>query len=603
MCAKVKNLLLALLFLAGAFNATSQLVNDGATKVINGIHTNIVGLIDIGTNGPFTTLIITNAGTVSNTSAFTIGLNLFSSNNLVIVTGSGSILSAGNLNVGNAGSFNRLLVTNGAAVINSGARIGNSGMSTGNLAVITGTNSYWSNTSGILYIGNGGPTNRLVISNGGVVQSSQSALDGNTTSASPGGHYNSVLVTDPGSLWTMNADLFIAWAGSFDQFIITNGAVVQCGSSYVAGNPSGFISSNNLLVVTGTNSLWRCNVGLQFGSDGFDNRLLITNGGTLLAGSFLNGFNPSASNNSVVVDGGSFLVTNLSQMSRAEIRRGSLTLNSGLVATDLLVLTNGRQNQFTFNGGSFQSGQTTNSNGAVFAVGNGVSNAVFTLLRNGTHVFGNGLQISSNGALKGNGTIIGDVTNAPGGTLAPGPSSRRLNINGRLVLSPGSTNIFELFHSPLTNDNIAGLASVSYGGTLLLMNLSGTLSNGDNFKLFSAAAYSGNFDTLVPSSPGPGLKWNTSALPITGTLRVVSTNTPAPALTNLSLLNPTNLLINASGGIAYDPVFLLTSTNITLPAPNWIPVVTNFFDSTGNASFSFGLDPAEPQRYFRLSVQ
>lgn len=41
-----------------------------------------------------------------------------------------------------------------------------------------------------------------------------------------------------------------------------------------------------------------------------------------------------------------------------------------------------------------------------------------------------------------------------------------------------------------------------------LTNPSGTLVNGDAFKLFAAAGYAGQFSSVAGPSPGAGLKWN-----------------------------------------------------------------------------------------------
>src|SRR5206468_608804 len=95
-----------------------------------------------------------------------------------------------------------------------------------------------------------------------------------------------------------------------------------------------------------------------------------------------------------------------------DVRRGTLRLNSGLLRTDRLWLTNGTSSVIDFNEGTLQTGETTCNNGAPFNVGagNAISPGTLELLGNGTHQFANGLNINRNSLLTGNGTIIGDVT-------------------------------------------------------------------------------------------------------------------------------------------------------------------------------------------------
>jgi hypothetical protein len=166
-----------------------------------------------------------------------------------------------------------------------------------------------------------------------------------------------------------------------------------------------------------------------------------------------------------------------------------------------------------------------------------------------------------------------------------------------------STNFFELNKTAGTNDNIIGMTSVTYGGTLVLANLSGTLANGDVFKLFTATNYSGAFASLFPASPGPGLKWNTNGLPVAGVLRVVSSNSAPPTIAGTALSSGTNFIITASGGVPYDPVTLLSATNVGLPLTNWIPLATNYFTGSGTVSFTNLVLADESQRFFALQVR
>jgi hypothetical protein len=62
-----------------------------------------------------------------------------------------------------------------------------------------------------------------------------------------------------------------------------------------------------------------------------------------------------------------------------------------------------------------------------------------------------------------------------------------------------------------------------------------------------------------------------------------------------------NLQLQATGGVPYDPCFILTCTNLSSPV-EWQYVSTNTFNSTGNALISLPVSPIEPARFYRLQV-
>ena len=152
-----------------------------------------------------------------------------------------------------------------------------------------------------------------------------------------------------------------------------------------------------------------------------------------------------------------------------------------------------------------------------------------------------------------------------------------------------------------TADALSGMTNVTYGGTLLLTNLAGSLGAGNSFPLFSATNHFGAFDNLVPATPGPGLRWNTNELRIDGVLRVFSATTTPPTMAS-AMTADGNLVVSATGGIPYDPCYLLTCTNFPPTAADWTCIGTNYFDVNGAANFTNAIPADEPQRYFRLQV-
>src|SRR5262249_15819507 len=121
------------------------------------------GPLTIGVYGSRNKLIISGGGSNLNNSA-TIGAYASSSNNLAVVDGAGSVWTVyfGQLLVALAGSGKSLLITNGGRVNASGSIGSNFGSN--NLVEITGTGSVW---NGGISVGGGATSNRLVISQGG----------------------------------------------------------------------------------------------------------------------------------------------------------------------------------------------------------------------------------------------------------------------------------------------------------------------------------------------------------------------------------------------------------------------------------------------------
>ncbi len=206
-----------------------------------------------------------------------------------------------------------------------------------------------------------------------------------------------------------------------------------------------------------------------------------------------------------------------------------------------------------------------------------------------------GRTLWGNGLVTGNSIAIGN-----GATLAPGSNSiGTLTFSNSLTLASGSTNIFEISHSPLTNDLAIVFGALTNGGTLIVTNISGAqLAAGDSFKLFNAASYGGAFSSVKLSSLPFGLAWNTDSLNTAGTIAVVLTTTPV--IGNISI-SGSGLGLSGTGGVGNASFYLLGSTNIAAPLSNWTRLLTNQFDGGGNFNFTNATGP-NGQNYFRLQL-
>ena len=149
----------------------------------------------------------------------------------------------------------------------------------------------------------------------------------------------------------------------------------------------------------------------------------------------------------------------------------------------------------------------------------------------------------------------------------------------------------------LTNDQIQVAGPLTYGGSLTVSNVGpAALTAGNSFQLFSAAGYGGTFAALTLPALEAGLSW-TNKLLVNGSIEVIGVALPKFSTISLS---GTNVVITGANGVSNAPYAVLTSTNVALPMSNWVSVATNQFDSSGNFSFTNGIAPGIPQRFFRI---
>jgi fibronectin-binding autotransporter adhesin len=151
--------------------------------------------------------------------------------------------------------------------------------------------------------------------------------------------------------------------------------------------------------------------------------------------------------------------------------------------------------------------------------------------------------VANTGTLAGAGTAGKSVVVNSGGTVSPAGANTigTLIVAGNVTLNAGSTTFMELNKTAATSDQIrataASATTITYGGTLSLANISGTLTGSETFKLFSATNYMGSFDAVEPAVAAPGIAWDTSTLNTDGTLRLIAgVNT-----------NPTNITFTVVG--------------------------------------------------------
>jgi fibronectin-binding autotransporter adhesin len=220
-----------------------------------------------------------------------------------------------------------------------------------------------------------------------------------------------------------------------------------------------------------------------------------------------------------------------------------------------------------------------------------------TLLINGS--ISNGpVTVAAQGTLGGSGIINGPTTIQPGGQLQPGWSNlttltlkNTLNLGGNVLFALNRTNA-------QTASKIAGLSTVTCGGTLTVTNVGpDTFTAGDTFTLFQAANYSGAFTNMsLPALPA-GLAWNPGRLLVNGTLSVVN---PAAGLNLGSALVQGQFQLTFSGD-SNQTYRVLAGTNLFEPLTNWI-VLTNGTFGVNPVILTNAASPGFPTRYYRIAT-
>ena len=271
--------------------------------------------------------------------------NTLDSNNSLTVANSNTLLTnSGSLYVGNAGSSNSLVISNGAKVVDVYGFIGRLASSSNNAALVTGSGSLWTNSARI-YLGYSG-SGTLTVANGGTVIGNAIEINHNSTlnigslngSDAAGiviGRYYGITIDSGGGTVNFNqTNSVIISAGISDS---GTGVLNQLGSgtTILTGDASSFsgrtmVSAGTLLANNSSSSLGTGTVTVNSGGTLGGNGLIagpatITSGGALVAGYSSSG--TLTFTNSLTLASGSsttFLINGTNNFT-------SITLSGGLI--------------------------------------------------------------------------------------------------------------------------------------------------------------------------------------------------------------------------------------------------------------------------------
>ena len=155
-------------------------------------------------------------------------------------------------------------------------------------------------------------------------------------------------------------------SGNSTLYSTSSQNIIGSGHNGDGGAGAGYTNQNNYAVVTGTGSLWYITKNLTVGdapnlspSWSSGNSLIISNGGTVVAGSLIissTGANIGvATNNGILIDNGYLYVTNTSPLQVGAIGQGYITVqNGGLLEVNNSITNGGSGSYVTNNNSTFQ---------------------------------------------------------------------------------------------------------------------------------------------------------------------------------------------------------------------------------------------------------
>jgi autotransporter-associated beta strand protein len=414
----------------------------------------------------------------------------------------------------------------------------------------------------------GGGSGHLNVNGGTLVLGASSFLGG-------GGAGGAILnvALNSGAIYSTNGGVFQVTARCPGTFTM-NGGLFQCGTLEISAGQAA--SGNGIFNLDGGKLICtNITCGLFAGNA---SSTMNFNGGTLQASasstSFITQHNlaplaVNVSTNGAVIDTAGFNDTIAVPLATDPGLSGNP--DAGLVKLGAGTLTLSVANSYI--------GTTTVSNGTLLVSGSVAGDAA----------------VAANGTLAGTGTVAGQVT--VNGTIAPGTTAAlgTLTVSSNVTLASAGTNVMKLNKTTATNDVLSVAGTITYGGTLNLTNLSGTLMTSSTFKLFNAGSYSGAFARLVPAIPGSGLGWNTNTLATDGILRIVATVNTTP--TNITTVVSGNQL-TLSWPADHTGWRLQVQTNslATGLGSNWSDVA----GSTAVNSVNVTINPANGTVFYRM---
>lgn len=305
-------------------------------------------------------------------------------------------------------------------------------------------------------------------------------------------------------------------------------------------------ANGNQLTVTGAGTRLESRfmqIGVNNGSTtvSTNNHFLLTGGDVVIQNADtynIQYFLVQGAGNTATLSGGNLSVTN--SLGTAYIRtqrEGAITVNGAAVRTNRVWRASGDPG-IAFHSGVVETEQTSYEAQTLTVGDGGEAKAIYRFMDKMAGVTGSGehtgnFEIATNGELQGNGKVIGNVTNAGVIDAGLGDDVGELEIVGNLTLESDSLVKFTL--AGLTDyDQLTVSNAIVFDGILQVTVDSFSVNLDDQFQLFTAGSFSGNFSGFDFSGAqlDPGLFWAFDAE--TGVLQAIP--------------EPQSLLFLAAGG-------------------------------------------------------
>lgn len=542
-----------------------------------------------------------------------------------------SAVTCGNLSLGWDGGLpnnlsSQFLTLNGSSSLtNYGAVNMPEGANSSMTLTINSNSVFWVRNPFYICLANN-TTGTVVVANSGKIVSANGWFD-----IGEGGNcFASMLLENNASLGVLGGDLNLGdtATSSTSTLWVQDNATVQANTLWIGKSTSGVGTA------TFTNSSTaHFNSYIDLASGGSSTGTLNMAGGSVTDGGDMTLGDQGTAVLNMVTNSGSVLTVNgtLYLSRNSQVADGTVNLNPGTtIVADYI--NNGwgfhngysspldNPNAFNFNGGTLKANvgsayfiqpyvnAVVQAGGAVIDDGGysievltslvtGGGNGGLTKLDTGTlrldgvNTYTGSTLVSAGTLVLGPGGVIaGPVTVASGAILAGDAGVIETNnINNTLALSAGSTTAMTI---SLTNsDEIQGLTSVNYGGSLVVTNNSGSpLVVGATYTLFKAAsAGTGSFSSVAILPEGAGT-FNAS----TGVLTITSAT---GFVFNPVTASGGNLILTGTGGSAGGPYMLESTTNLL---SSWITNSTGTLNGSGSYSNAIPINPAQPTEFFRL---
>ncbi len=203
--------------------------------------------ITIGSAGSFNRLVVNTAAVVTSSGTVTLGSQSNSIYNSLQISDSSTHFNANAITVGGNGSLNSLTLENGALAVLSGSlQLGATSTSSNNAAIVTGSGTVLD--AGGVIVGQSGSSNSLTVSSGGHINNSTTSVIGNLSTSSN----NLLLVTGSGSQLNDSSFLTVGYQGA-GTLTVANGGAVTASAIFIASQ-SGSTGTLNLGVFGGSDT-------------------------------------------------------------------------------------------------------------------------------------------------------------------------------------------------------------------------------------------------------------------------------------------------------------------------------------------------------------